>query len=63
MSGKSRTRHKKQLIANGKGLALPPRNPVAVAARQRSAGAHRKSPSAVRQQHARKLAKMVREGD
>ncbi|MDB5798658.1 MAG: hypothetical protein JWP36_2560 [Paucimonas sp.] len=61
MSGKSRTRLKKQSIAQGRGLALPPRNLVAVAARQRVAGAHVKSVSAQRQRHKRALAKLVRE--
>ncbi|MDO8299025.1 hypothetical protein [Lacisediminimonas sp.] len=63
MSGKSRSRHKKEHIASGRALAMPPRNPFALAARQKKAGAHRKSTSALRQQQARKLAKLVREGD
>ena len=63
MTAKSRTRIKKQMIANGKGLALPPRNPVALAARQKKAGSHRKSTAAVRQQHARKFARMIREAE
>lgn len=63
MAGKSRARHKKEMIANGRGLAMPPRNLIALAARQKKAGAHRKSTSALRQQQARKLAKLVREDD
>ncbi len=63
MPGKARARHKKEMIATGRALAMPPRNPVAVAARQRNAGAHRKSASALRQAQARKLAKLVTEKD
>lgn len=39
--------------------ALKPRNPIAVAARQRAAGPHRKSPSGQRQEAARLLKKKL----
>jgi len=39
--------------------ALKPRNPIAVAAKQRVAGSHRKSSSAERQLHERLLKKVV----
>ena len=63
MSGKTRARHKKKMIASGRVPAIPQRNLIALAARQRNAGAHRKSASALRQQQARKLAKLVRDED
>jgi hypothetical protein len=54
----SRTRHKKESLS----LTLPPpRNPLALAARQRNAGSHRKSGSAKRQQLQREVRKMLTE--
>lgn len=41
--------------------ALKPRNPVAVPAKQRAAGAHRKTASAQRQLHGRALKKLLGE--
>jgi hypothetical protein len=43
--------------------ALKPRNPVAIAAAKRTAGAHKKSASAQRQLHKRALAKKLTEPD
>ncbi|HJV87237.1 MAG TPA: hypothetical protein VJ698_17355 [Noviherbaspirillum sp.] len=41
--------------------ALKPRNPIALAAKQRVAGSHRKSASAQRQLHQRLLKKVIGE--
>jgi hypothetical protein len=43
--------------------ALKPRNPIAVAAKQRVAGSHKKSGSAKRQLHNRILKKILSEPD
>jgi hypothetical protein len=43
--------------------ALKPRNPIAVAAKQRVAGAHQKSASAKRQLHNRLLKKVLADPD
>jgi len=39
--------------------ALKPRNPIALPAKQRVAGAHKKSPSGLRQRHNRLLKKLL----
>jgi len=43
--------------------ALKPRNPVAIAAKQRSAGPHQKTVSAQRQEYKQKLKKILKEPD
>jgi len=43
--------------------ALKPRNPVAIAAKQRSAGPHQKNASAQRLAHKQKLKKMLDDPD
>lgn len=54
----SRTRHKKESLT----LSLPPpRNPLALAARQRRAGSHRKGVKAERQAGRREMGRELKE--
>jgi hypothetical protein len=48
-----------KLVLKGPRRKLKPRNPVAVAARQRTAGAHGPSAKAQRQQDKQRLKKLV----
>ncbi|SNS18511.1 hypothetical protein SAMN06265795_101415 [Noviherbaspirillum humi] len=49
MANKALSKRQKLMIRNEPARALKPRNPIAVAARQRAAGAHQKSASGERQ--------------
>jgi hypothetical protein len=64
MANKALSKRQKMIIRiEPSQKALKPRNPIAVAAKQRVAGAHQKSGSAKRQIQNRILKKIVSESD
>ncbi|WP_136413485.1 MULTISPECIES: hypothetical protein [Oxalobacteraceae] len=64
MANKALSKRQKMIIrVEPSQRALKPRNPIALAAKQRVAGSHRKSASAGRQLQQRLLKKVIGESD